>query len=119
MSTAANGASKAWSIATVRAEKPQAGASGVPFMKRIVSCSPIASAIASRMGLDSLLDMGGSWLWWLYVAAVVCAVVCAPAVGARSPCRSLSTTAGPGFSRAWVFSDRAWIAPPISSPNTP
>ena len=38
-------------IATVRAEKPQAGASGVPFMNRITLCSAIASAIASRIGL--------------------------------------------------------------------
>src|SRR6202035_5646886 len=81
-STAAKGTSSACSIATVRAEKPQAGASGVPFMNRITLCSPIASAIASRIGLassplgagDSLgslvnigigsnsLGMEGSWL---------------------------------------------------------
>jgi hypothetical protein len=32
----------------------------VPFMKRITLCSPIASAIASRMGLDSLSGIGYS-----------------------------------------------------------
>ena len=57
MSTAANGASSAWSAATVRALKPHAGASGVPFMKRIVWLSRIASAIASRMGLVSLMPV--------------------------------------------------------------
>src|SRR6266516_1971037 len=58
-STAAKGTSSVCSIATVRAEKPQAGASGVPFMKRITLCSPIASAIASRIGLDSPLAAAG------------------------------------------------------------
>ena len=53
MSTAANGVSSDCSTATVRAEKPQAGASGVPFMNRITLCSAIASAIASRIGLRS------------------------------------------------------------------
>ncbi len=37
----------------MRAEKPQAGASGVPFMNRITSCSAIASRIASRIGLSA------------------------------------------------------------------
>ena len=89
MSTAAKGVSSACSIATVRAEKPHAGASGVPFMNRITRCSAIASAIASRIGLlccgagrgrrgagragvagrgpsgrgrTGWLDMAGSWL---------------------------------------------------------
>src|SRR4051812_32304934 len=83
MSTAANGVSSDCSAATVRAEKPQAGASGVPFMNRITLCSEIASEIASRIGLASsagaacgagawaddigrsltgLLDMADSWL---------------------------------------------------------
>src|SRR4051794_6628576 len=53
MSTAANGTSSDCSVATVRAENPQAGASGVPFMKRITSCSAIASWMASRIGLLS------------------------------------------------------------------
>src|SRR6185437_1009776 len=53
MSTAANGVSSDCRAATVRAEKPHAGASGVPFMNRITLCSEIASAIASRIGLDS------------------------------------------------------------------
>src|SRR4029077_15236568 len=61
-STAANGASSDCSAATVRALKPHAGASGLPFMNRIVGCSPIASAIASRMGFVSVLGMRGSWL---------------------------------------------------------
>src|SRR3954452_16255085 len=52
MSTAANGAPVASRAATVRAEKPQAGRSGVPFMKRMTSWSRIASAIASRMGFS-------------------------------------------------------------------
>src|ERR1700730_5133945 len=66
-STAANGASRDCNAATVRALKPQAGASGLPFMNRIVGCSAIASAIASRMGFVSgsgmvrLLTAGG-WL---------------------------------------------------------
>ena len=50
-STAAKRASSACSAATVRAENPHAGASGVPFMKRITSCVAIAWAIASRIGL--------------------------------------------------------------------
>ena len=36
----------------MRAEKPHIGRSGVPFMKRMTSCSPIASLIASRMGFS-------------------------------------------------------------------
>src|SRR5580692_11214071 len=52
-STAANGTSSSCSAATVRAEKPHAGASGVPFMNRITLCSEIASVIASRIGLVS------------------------------------------------------------------
>ena len=51
MSTAANGAPTACSAATARAEKPHAGPSGVPFMKRMTSLSLIASAIASRIWL--------------------------------------------------------------------
>ena len=51
MSTAANGAPSDCSIATVRAENPQAGASGVPFMNRITGFSEIALWIASRIGL--------------------------------------------------------------------
>ena len=58
MSTAANGAPSACSAATVRAEKPHAGCSGVPFMKRITSLSLIASAIASRMGCSARLAHG-------------------------------------------------------------
>ncbi len=50
-STAANGVSSACRAATVRAEKPHAGASGVPFMNRITLCSAIASRIASAIGL--------------------------------------------------------------------
>jgi hypothetical protein len=52
MSTAVKGVSSACSIATVRAEKPHAGASGEPFMKRMMSLSAIASAIASRIWLS-------------------------------------------------------------------
>src|SRR3954454_12395607 len=52
MSTAANGTSSACSAADARAEKPHAGASGTPFMKRITSLSRIASAIASRRGFS-------------------------------------------------------------------
>ena len=54
------------SIATVRAENPHAGASGVPFMNRITLCSEIASAIASRNGLPSCpggSPAGGSPTW--------------------------------------------------------
>src|SRR5436190_8739712 len=46
-STAAKRAPEDCSAATVRAENPHAGASGVPFIKRITRCSAIASAIAS------------------------------------------------------------------------
>ena len=60
MSTAAKGTSSDCRIATVRAEKPQAGASGVPFMNRITSCSAIASWIASRIGLGSAAGAGGA-----------------------------------------------------------
>ena len=35
-------------------EKPHAGASGVPFMKRITGFSAIACSIATRIGLDSV-----------------------------------------------------------------
>ena len=55
MSTAANSLPTASRAATVRAEKPHAGRSGVPFMKRITSWSRIASAIASRMGFSVAL----------------------------------------------------------------
>src|SRR6202035_1094821 len=61
MSTAAKGTSRDCRMATVRAEKPQAGASGVPFMNRITFFSPIASAIASRIGFDSSLVAGTGW----------------------------------------------------------
>src|SRR6185312_10328219 len=44
MSTAANGASSACNAATVRAEKPHIGCSGVPFMKRITGFDLIASS---------------------------------------------------------------------------
>src|SRR5437764_79760 len=58
-STAANGTSSACRHAVARAEKPQAGASGTPFMKRITSLSRIASAIASRRGFSvSLISLG-------------------------------------------------------------
>src|SRR3954447_1503443 len=51
MSTAAYEAPSASSAATVRALKPHMGCSGRPFMKRITSCSEMALAISSRMGL--------------------------------------------------------------------
>src|SRR3954453_20033387 len=58
-STAANGTSSACRHAVARAEKPQAGASGTPFIKRITSLSRIASAIASRRGFSvSLISLG-------------------------------------------------------------
>src|SRR5215211_5224185 len=57
MSTAANGAPVAWIAATVRAEKPHAGISGVPFMKRMTRFSRIASAMASRRGFSVCSDM--------------------------------------------------------------
>ena len=47
-SIAANGAPSDSSAATVRAEKPHFGCSGVPFMKSSTSWSLIAPAIASR-----------------------------------------------------------------------
>ena len=59
MSTAANGVPMACSAATARAEKPHAGASGVPFMKRMTSFSRIASAIASRIGLSVCCSLMG------------------------------------------------------------
>src|SRR3546814_8894870 len=55
MSTAANGASSDCSVATVRAEKPQAGASGVPFMNRITWFDLIAPLSASRIWFSSLI----------------------------------------------------------------
>src|SRR5215211_2234830 len=58
MSTAANGAPVAWIAATVRAEKPHAGISGVPFMKRMTRFSWIASEMASRRGFSVCSDMG-------------------------------------------------------------
>src|ERR1700760_2753507 len=90
MTTAANGVACSAGASTVRAEKPHAGASGVPFMNRITLCSAIASEIASRIGFASpagdgaaalatgwpgdigssvegvVRDMAGSWLigWW-------------------------------------------------------
>src|SRR4051794_39112882 len=59
-STAAKPTWSAWSAPAARAEKPQAGASGTPFMKRITSLSRIASAIASRRGFSvvSLMSLG-------------------------------------------------------------
>src|SRR3954451_17402983 len=59
MSTAAYGAPRASSAAAVRALNPQAGASGVPFMKRMTGCSLMAPWMASRMGFSS--DMRCSW----------------------------------------------------------
>ena len=52
MSTAANGRPTDWRIATVRAEKPHIGCSGVPFMNRITSFSSIAllDRVAQRVG---------------------------------------------------------------------
>ena len=64
MSTAANGAPSACSAATVRAEKPHIGCSGVPFMKRITRFSPIASAIASRIGFGVCVGSWGLRLQW-------------------------------------------------------
>src|SRR5436305_6808438 len=59
MSTAAKPTFRDCSAAAARAEKPQAGASGTPFMKRMTSLSRIASAIASRRGFsDSLMSFG-------------------------------------------------------------
>src|SRR3954470_10940821 len=58
MSTAANGAPVACTAATVRAEKPHAGISGVPFMKRMTRFSLIASEMASRRGFSVCSDMG-------------------------------------------------------------
>src|SRR5262245_5767789 len=55
MSTAANGAPTASSAATVRAEKPHAGCSGEPFMKRITGCSSMACWSASRISVASLM----------------------------------------------------------------
>src|SRR3954454_19796583 len=59
-STAAKPTWSAWSALAGRAEKPHAGASGTPFMKRITSLSRIASAIASRRGFSvvSLMSLG-------------------------------------------------------------
>src|ERR1700678_2067954 len=50
-STAANFWSSVFRIATVRAENPHPGASGVPFMNRITGFSEIALWIASRIGV--------------------------------------------------------------------
>src|SRR5690348_8977322 len=55
MSTAANSVPTASSVATVRAENPQRGASGVPFMKRMTSFSAMASWIASRICCSTVL----------------------------------------------------------------
>ncbi len=49
MLTAANGLPTDWRIATVRAENPHIGWSGVPFMNRITGFSVIALWIASRI----------------------------------------------------------------------
>src|SRR3954454_23888554 len=51
-STAAYGLPSASSAAAVRAEKPHIGRSGVPFMKRMTSCSEIASPMASRISFS-------------------------------------------------------------------
>src|SRR2546421_2190248 len=81
-STAAKGTSSACSAATVRAEKPHAGASGDPFMKRSTRCSEMASATASRIGLDSLagaaegagsplsMGRGSGWLADMEVSSI-------------------------------------------------
>ena len=61
MFTAANGWSSDSSTATVRAEKPHAGASGVPFMNRITGFSEIALSIASRIGLLTCRSSGLRW----------------------------------------------------------
>ena len=93
----------------MRAEKPHAGASGVPFMNRITLCSSIASAIASRIGLGSALGAGAAAGWLLDIG---------------SGWNWLRTWSAPGsqlvwiFDGAWVFSASAWIAPPISAPKT-
>ena len=61
-STAANGVPSVWRAATVRAEKPQAGASGVPFMKRIdfVAADRLGDLLAQWAGLGvGLLGVGG------------------------------------------------------------
>ena len=58
MSTAANGAPSACRAATVRAEKPHMGCSGVPFMKRMTGFSPIAWAMASRIWFGACSVMG-------------------------------------------------------------
>src|SRR3954453_10743388 len=59
MSTAAKPTLSDCSAAAARAEKPHAGASGTPFMKRMTSFSRIASAIASRRGCSvSLMSFG-------------------------------------------------------------
>src|ERR687893_576092 len=55
MSTAAKGVPSASSAATVRAEKPQRGASGVPFVKRRTSLSAIASLIAALICCSGVL----------------------------------------------------------------
>ena len=55
MSTAANGVPSASSAATVRAEKPQRGASGVPFMKRMTSLPEIAFWISSLICCSTVL----------------------------------------------------------------
>src|SRR5204863_101643 len=55
MSTAANGVPSACSAATVRAENPHAGCSGVPFMNRITRLSSIALLMASRICVLSSL----------------------------------------------------------------
>src|SRR5579862_6794680 len=47
-------------MAEVRAENPQAGASGLPFMKRMMRFSEMASWRASRIGLGLCSLMGTS-----------------------------------------------------------
>src|SRR4051795_6557964 len=57
MSTAAYSVPSASSAADVRAEKPHIGCSGVPFMKRMISWSAIASWMASRTGFSLMASL--------------------------------------------------------------
>ena len=77
MSTAAKRRLERLQHATVRAEKPQAGASGVPFMNRITSFSAIASrsprgsgcASAARGGRAPRSSSGSARTGWLDMGA--------------------------------------------------
>jgi hypothetical protein len=108
-SIAANGVSSDCSTATVRAEKPHAGASGVPFMNRITLCSEIASAIASRIGFDCSADVGSTvgWLTDIGSGSNWLADMNAPG------CQRVGVFVG-----TFVFSASACIAPPISAAKT-